>query len=232
MDNMNLLLGDCLELMKQLPDESVDAVVTDPPYGLSNHTYQDIVNALTAWLAGREYVHGKKGFMGKRWDGFVPGPNLWRECLRVLKPGGHVLCAAGTRTVDLMGISLRLGGFEIRDTIEWLYGEGFPKSLDISKAINKADGVKFDSRPASGVGFMNNDREDGYHETINQFIQIGESSKKAKQWQGFGTSLKPAHEPFILARKPIENGLTIAENCLKWGTGDWILTGVGLRQRR
>jgi site-specific DNA-methyltransferase (adenine-specific) len=118
--------------------------------------------------------------MGKTWDSFVPSPSVWGEVLRVLKPGGHILCAASTRTVDLMGISLRLGGFEIRDTIEWIYGSGFPKSLNISKALDK---------------------------------------EAAKQWEGYGTALKPAHEPFILARKPIEKGLTIAQNCLKWGTG-------------
>lgn len=228
---MKLLHGDCLELLKSIPDQSINAVITDPPYGLSNHTQQDIVNALTAWLAGEEYKHGKKGFMGKEWDSFVPSPTIWREVWRVLKPGAHVLCAAGTRTVDLMGISLRLAGFEIRDTIEWLYGSGFPKSLDISKAIDKAAGAD-----RKIVGFKKDishcergdsnieQQERNYNDSIftkNNGRQLitAPATESAQQFEGMGTALKPAHEPFILARKPIEKGLSIAENCLKWGTG-------------
>jgi len=118
----NLMNGNSLELLKTLEDNSIDAIVTDPPYGLSQHSQGDIVNALTAWLAGEEYTHGKKGFMGKAWDSFVPSPMLFKECYRVLKHGGHILCFAGSRTQDLMSLSIRLAGFEMRDACLWLYG--------------------------------------------------------------------------------------------------------------
>lgn len=134
MMNYQILNGNSLELLKTLADNSVDAIVTDPPYGLSQHSQSDIVNALTAWLAGEEYDHGKNGFMNKDWDSFVPSPILFKECLRVLKHGGHILCFAGSRTQDLMSLSIRLAGFEIRDACLWLYGSGFPKGLDIAKA--------------------------------------------------------------------------------------------------
>lgn len=211
--------------MQSLPDNSIDAVVTDPPYGMSQHSQQDIVAALTAWLTGEEYLHGKGGFMGKTWDSFVPSPTVWREVLRVLKPGGHILCAASSRTSDLMGISLRLAGFEIRDTIEWIYGSGFPKSLNISKAIDKATGAE---REVVETRTGRERKDDGTVIGLGHRGNISitaPATESAKQWEGFGTALKPAHEPFILARKPIEKGLTIAENCLKWGTGGLDIDG-------
>ncbi len=122
MSNWTLYEGDCWEVMRELPDNSVDAIVTDPPYGLSREP--DIEEVLCHWLAGDDYYCRGGGFMGETWDSFVPGPTVWREVCRVVKPGGHILCFAGTRTVDLMGISLRLGGFEIRDCLQWLYGSG------------------------------------------------------------------------------------------------------------
>ncbi|MFD1443024.1 DNA methyltransferase, partial [Thermoactinomyces vulgaris] len=114
-----MIHGDCLEELKKLPSESVDSVVTDPPYGLSKEP--NIYEVLTKWMSGEDYHHRGGGFMGKSWDSFVPGPSIWKEVFRVLKPGGHVLCFAGTRTQDLMTISLRLAGFEVRDVVEWLY---------------------------------------------------------------------------------------------------------------
>lgn len=110
---MNLMKGDCLDMMKLIPDSSVDSVVTDPPYGIS--------------------------FMGKKWDYDVPSTEIWAECLRVLKPGGHLLAFAGTRTQHRMAVRIEDAGFEIRDMIAWVYGSGFPKSLDVSKAIDKMD---------------------------------------------------------------------------------------------
>ncbi|MDA0814886.1 MAG: DNA methyltransferase, partial [Verrucomicrobia bacterium] len=116
-----------------MPDNSVDSIVTDPPYGLGKEP--DALAMLTDWIeTGHHDVKGK-GFMGKEWDAFVPQPRVWHECLRVLKPGGHLLAFAGTRTQDLMTLGLRLAGFEIRDMVAWVYGSGFPKSLDVSKAI-------------------------------------------------------------------------------------------------
>jgi DNA modification methylase len=135
---ITLYHGDCLAVLRSLADSSISSIVCDPPYGLSDHTQDDIIACLSAWLAGEEYTHGKSGFMGRTWDSFVPGPEVWKECYRVLKPGGHLLAFAGTRTMDLMGLAIRLAGFELRDSIAWLYGQGMPKGLNIGKAIAKS----------------------------------------------------------------------------------------------
>ena len=160
---------DCLLGMRTcLADNSIDAVVTDPPYGLSKEP--DMMEVMKHWMNGDDYVHTGGGFMGKSWDSFVPGPSIWKEVFRVLKPGGHLLAFFGSRTYDMGTLAIRLAGFEIRDQIMWVYGSGFPKSLDVSKAIDKAAGVKFDAIPASGVGFMNAEGEGGYNVTKNQLI--------------------------------------------------------------
>lgn len=187
----SLHLGDCLETLRGMPDNSVDSVVTDPPYGLS--------------------------FMGKKWDYDVPSTEIWAECLRVLKPGGHLLAFAGTRTQHRMACRIEDAGFEIRDMIAWVYGSGFPKSMDVSKAIDKAAGAARElTRP--GV-----DRREGYGDDWDK----GDSSTRpryddpvtdtAKQWQGWGTALKPALEPITVARKPF--ACTVAANVLAHGTG-------------
>ena len=124
-----VLQGDCMQQLEFQDDCSIDAVVTDPPYGLSKKPNTEEV--LQNWLAGEDYKSTGSGFMGKSWDSFVPGPATWKEVFRVLKPGGHILCFAGTRTQDLMAISLRLSGFEIMDTISYVFGSGFPKSRNI-----------------------------------------------------------------------------------------------------
>src|SRR5699024_7777846 len=125
----------------------VDAVVTDPPYGLSNTKPAQVADVLKAWVTGdTASVPAKRGgFMGKDWDSFVPPPAVWEECMRVLTPGGHMAVFAGARTKDLMGLSIRLAGFEIRDTLGWVYGSGFPKSMDIGKAIDKQKHKKDDT---------------------------------------------------------------------------------------
>ena len=115
MSNYELHRGDCLEVLRTMPDNSIDAIVTDPPYGLSKEP--DMAEVLKHWLAGDDYVHKGKGFMGKSWDSFVPGPAVWRECLRVLKPGGHLVSFFGTRTYDMGVLAIRLAGFEVRDQI-------------------------------------------------------------------------------------------------------------------
>lgn len=222
-DDWELHLGDNLEALRKMADGSVDAVVSDPPYGLSDHSPEDITIALAAWLKGETYEHGKGGFMGKGWDSFVPGPILWKECFRVLKPGGHLLAFAGTRTLDLMGMSLRLAGFEIRDGIAWLHGQGFPKSHDVSKALDKVAGTEFSERPAEGVGFMRPDGRGGYNVTRNRLDRVGESSPEAQEWAGWGTALKPAFEPVVVARKPLIG--TIAANVLAHGTGAMNIDG-------
>jgi len=119
---VTLYCGDCLDVMRTLPDNSVDSVITDPPYGLSKQP--DIAEVMRHWLADEEYEHNSHGFMNASWDSFVPGPRYWREAYRVLKPGGMCLVFAGTRTADLMSIALRFAGFQIRDTLCWLYGSG------------------------------------------------------------------------------------------------------------
>jgi len=232
MSNWTLYEGDCLEVMRELSDNSVDAIVTDPPYGLSREP--DIEEVLRHWLAGDDYYRRGGGFMGKTWDSFVPGPVVWREVCRVVKPGGHILCFAGTRTVDLMGISLRLGGFEIRDCLQWLYGSGFPKSLDVSKAIDKKLGAE---RKIVGLKPYTNDgsiRGNSYNKGGYERVQLpitAPATPEAKQWEGWGTALKPANEPIVLARKPLSEK-TIAENVMKWGTGGLNIDGcrVGTEQ--
>ena len=187
-----LLLGDCLDRLKELPDCSVDSVVTDPPYGLS--------------------------FMGKRWDYDVPSVDVWTECLRVLKPGGHLLAFAGTRTQHRMAVRIEDAGFEIRDMIAWVYGSGFPKSLDVSKAIDKAAGAE---REVVGSRVADDIRGGNMHAANRgerHVIDItAPATDAARQWQGWGTALKPALEPITVARKPLIG--TVAANVLEHGTG-------------
>ena len=264
-EGVKLIHGDCLEVLKGMPDNSVDSIVTDPPYGLS--------------------------FMGKKWDHDVPEQAIWEECLRVLKPGGHLLAFAGTRTQHRMAVRIEDAGFEIRDMIAWVYGSGFPKSLDVSKAIDKVNGEagrlhKFTAwmrttgltarqindatgtrmashyltdksqpaiptrelwaklRPLCGdvpawvdelverieaerevVGKKTSgiaNYEEGPRHTIgaSKSIEVNitaPATDAARQWQGWGTALKPALEPITVARKPFKG--TVAANVLEWGTG-------------
>jgi site-specific DNA-methyltransferase (adenine-specific) len=214
--------GNCLDKLKELPDNSIDAIVTDPPYGLGNADPDYILSALKMWIDGdREHIPAGKGFMGKQWDAFVPPPAVWDECFRVLKPGGHILVFAGTRTQDLMGLSVRMAGFEIRDSISWIYGSGFPKSLDISKALDKMAGAEREV-----LGRNPNSRENATKEnTLYESGTVGKTdfitaptTDEAKKWEGWGTALKPALEPIIVGRKPLSEK-NVASNVLKWGTG-------------
>jgi site-specific DNA-methyltransferase (adenine-specific) len=266
-----IIEGNNIEVLKTFPDNYIDSIVTDPPYEL--------------------------GFMGKKWDstGIAYNVDLWRECLRVLKPGGHLIAFSGSRTYHRMAVAIEDAGFEIRDQIMWVYGSGFPKSHDISKAIDKMGGVRADfsvfrdkvkekmkknkitikqlsdalgnymlshyltngSQPATpnyrdyqiirdfvGLGNEFDDyfSDEAEREVIGQITkarstngnsalptiagqtiyktwdETAPATEQAKQWEGWGTALKPAHEPMVLARKPISES-TIAENVLKWGTG-------------
>ena len=207
---INLHHGDCLEVLASMPDACVDAVVTDPPYGLS--------------------------FMGRKWDYDVPSKEIWEQCLRVLKPGGHLLAFAGTRTQHRMAVNIEDAGFEIRDMIMWCYSSGFPKSHNISKAIDKAAGAKrevigktigkggqnlnqlsrphgLDSETASSVGAYGIGARQ-----VNIEIDItAPATPEAQQWDGWGTALKPALEPITVARKPFKGN--VANNVLTHGTG-------------
>ena len=267
-----LIHSDCLEALRNLPDNSVDSVVTDPPYGLS--------------------------FMGKKWDYDVPSVDIWQECLRVLKPGGHLLSFAGSRTYHRIACAIEDAGFEIRDQIMWVYGSGFPKSLDVGKAIDKMDAaveqkkrrlrftawVRSTGVSSSQIDEATGTNMGGHYTTaasqpaimtrehleacrpllgeIPEWVEAecdirsiesknfaerevvgktagtslavapGQNSPRpavvmnltvpatpeAKQWDGWGTALKPAHEPICVARKPISEP-SIAANVLKWGTG-------------
>lgn len=195
MTDFRLYQGDCLEVMRGMADDSVDAVVTDPPYGLR--------------------------FMGKKWDYDVPSVDVWREALRVLKPGGHLLSFGGSRTYHRMVVAIEDAGFEVRDTVMWVYGSGFPKSLDVSKAIDKAAG-KLQTQ-SSGFSYAGDDGRDAeLKQTLSFRSDYGYSyspaTPAALQWDGWGTALKPAVEPICLARKPLAEP-TVAKNVLRWGTG-------------
>ena len=192
--------------MRDMPENSVDSIVTDPPYGLS--------------------------FMGKKWDYDVPSVEIWAECLRILKPGGHLLAFAGTRTQHRMACRIEDAGFEIRDMIAWVYRSGFPKSLDVSKAIDKQAGAERErvSGPKSGgMAALNKGnaahgyREAAYYDEGNMMLSNEPATEAAHQWQGWGTALKPALEPITVARKPLAG--TVAANVLEHGTGGLNIDG-------
>ena len=220
--------GDCIETMNAMPPESVDAIVTDPPYGL--------------------------GFMGKKWDGLPPSLEWAEACYRVLKPGGHIAAFGGTRTWHRLAVAIEDAGFEMRDSLAWLYGSGFPKSHDVSKAIDKAAGAEREVIGANEVlrKYMPNGTTGSFQLGGCQSVQelekladaggvtpAGESAvavlarrnghearftltapatPEAAQWDGWGTALKPAFEPIVLARKPLAEK-TVARNVLAHGTG-------------
>ena len=199
MTRAQVLVGDCLHVMAQMEACSVDAIVTDPPYEL--------------------------GFMGKSWDasGVAFRIEVWREALRVLKPGGHLLAFSGSRTYHRMAVAIEDAGFEIRDQIMWVYGSGFPKSHDVSKAIDREAGAvrevvgeRWVTNAAQGEGL-------GHGAMVGGMVRAGmiditaPATPEAARWQGWGTALKPAHEPIVVARKPLRG--TVAANVLAYGTG-------------
>jgi site-specific DNA-methyltransferase (adenine-specific) len=198
--NATLYLGDCLDVLKTLPTNSVDSVVCDPPYGLS--------------------------FMGKKWDYDVPSVEIWAECLRVLKPGGHLLAFAGTRTQHRMAVRIEDAGFEIRDMIAWVYGSGFPKSHNVGKSIDREAGAQREVVGKAAAGSAPLKR--GHVNTSGGGLSVGTerspeyditapATEAARQWQGWGTALKPALEPITVARKPLVG--TVAANVLEHGAG-------------
>ncbi|MDP7581215.1 MAG: DNA methyltransferase, partial [Nitrospinota bacterium] len=209
----NILQGDCINRLKELDDNSVDAIVTDPPYEL--------------------------GFMGKKWDasGISYNVELWKECLRVLKAGGHLLSFGGTRTYHRMACAIEDAGFEIRDMLEWIYATGFPKSHNIGKAVDKLQGNERDiigqkktgADKPTGKGTLQLSKKTYKN---NKGESVFNVSKGTSEWEGWGTALKPAHEPIVLARKPLSEK-TIAENVLKWGTGGINIDGcrVGMSEK-
>lgn len=209
-----LIAGNSLEVLKGFPANSVDAIVTDSPYGLGKEP--DPVKVLRDWLDhGYHEIKTKGGFMGKQWDNFVPQPLLWKECYRVLKPGGYLLSFFGTRTYDWGVMAIRLAGFSVRDTVQWIYGQGFPKSLDVSKAIDREAGAErktVSQRKAVKRMIPGADQnktgwiKDNGREFIPTVTEA--ATEAAKQWDGWGTALKPSHEDIVIAQKPADEGLT------------------------
>ena len=306
-----IIHGDSIEVLRTLEPESVDAVVTDPPYGLGNTSPKHVAECLRAWSEGETWQPTGRGFMGREWDAWVPPPELWREVLRVLKPGGHAIVFAGSRTQDLMSVSLRLAGFEVRDVIMWLYGSGFPKSLNVSKAIDKQRDDQSEVYEVTAWIRATRDERGLTNRMINERFGVGDMARhwtdvppngkqpsvppldqvpkllevlgvqwsevpprvqhllvelnsrkgqpaptwferevigehkrdmggigagasdarrmgvdrritasatdEARKWEGWGTALKPAYEPAILARKPLSG--TVARCVLEHGTG-------------
>lgn len=199
-ERFNLFEGNCLEVMATMAENSIDSIVTDPPYEL--------------------------GFMGKSWDssGVAFNIEVWQEALRVLKPGGHLLAFSGSRTYHRMAVAIEDAGFEIRDQIMWIYGSGFPKSHNIAKAIQKADGVE-------PIGFKENENaafygtgSGGQYNLTPRQLFMPPTEGTAAEWDGWGTALKPAHEPIVVARKPLIG--TVANNVLTFGTGGLNIDGA------
>ena len=229
--DVRLYLGDCVEVMAEMAPESVDAVVCDPPYGLrfmgQAWDGADIV-ALAKSQAAGTYDMKQNG-------AFQAWCETWaREALRVLKPGGHLLAFGGTRTFHRLTCAIEDAGFEVRDCLSWLYGCGFPKSLDVSKAIDKAAGARGEygaPKSAAHAGWIDRGRmrgDDGHDGYQRPWMQDGEAVDRnarqylpatddARRWQGWGTALKPAWEPCVVARKPLVG--TVAANVLAHGTG-------------
>lgn len=272
-DTVTLFLGKCEEQLRGLLENSVHAVICDPPYGMSQEP--DIAEVLKHWLAGDDYKAKGGGFMGRSWDSFVPGPSIWREIRRVLKPGGMLAAFASTRTADLMGIAIRIAGFERRDTIVhvgsevyvledatemmWVYGSGFPKDGDLGVEVDKALGhtprevTREVERGYDGArGFSMLEEHEVVEEAATRASGIGSAYKGAagdgtwkegagteqvvnrepvsdegKQWRGWSTTLKPANEPIILARKPISEK-NVPLNVVKHGTGGYNIAGAAI----
>lgn len=186
-----LVFGDCIEKLKKLDDCSVEAIITDPPYELN--------------------------FMNKKWDntGIAYNVDMWKECLRVLKPGGHLLSFGGTRTYHRMACAIEDAGFEIRDMLEWIYASGFPKNMNIGKAYDKMMGNEREVFPNPLIKKQTRQEQTASMGAKKVTLTV---SKGSSSYEGLGTALKPSHEPIILARKPLSEK-TIVENVIKYGTG-------------
>ena len=222
LENAVVFHGSNLDVLPTLPDNSVDAIVTDPPYEL--------------------------GFMGKSWDssGIAYSVELWQECLRVLKPGGHLLAFGGSRTWHRIAVAIEDAGFDVRDSIAWLYGSGFPKSYNIAKGIegqlvhgsaswnkwHKLNGTLSEATGQGANGLVKSNAAQGNRPTeyaSHGSLELEPTTDEAKKWQGWGTALKPAFEPIVVARKPLIG--TVAANVLQWGVGGLNIDGsrIGFR---
>lgn len=289
--------GDATAVLATIPGDSAHVCYSDPPYGLSDHGADDVLRCLQAWLAGQVYTHGGRGFMGKEWDAFVPGPEVWREVYRVLKPGAHCVAFSSTRTVDLLGIAMRIAGGEMRDGWAWLQGQGFPKNLDVSKAIDKQNGEtgrahKFtewmrstgltaraiDTATGTSMGshYLSSKSQPAIPTReiwatirpmcsvvpawVDELVERIEAEREfvrehpnpagskgntfplgqkcnitapgcdaAKLWAGHGTTTKPAYEPLVVTRRPLDG--TVASNVLAHGCGTLNIDGARIATR-
>lgn len=227
--------GDSRDLLKTLPDNSMDSIVTCPPYALVSiqKRFGKAGSAPAQHGSDGLYARASAGFMGQSWDTGETAfaVSFWEECLRVLKPGGHLVAFSGTRTYHRMAVAIEDAGFEIRDQLAWMYGSGFPKSHDVSKGIDKAAGAErpeIGSRKLTGTariiggqGGASSGRADELYSTklTRDSLSItGPATDAAREWQGWGTAIKPAWEPICLGRKPLSER-TVAANVLRWGTG-------------
>jgi DNA modification methylase len=218
--DFRLLKGDCLETLKTLESNSIDSCVCDPPYHLQSIQKRFSADDAAPIPESRGALHRlTKGFMGKTWDGgdIAFRTDVWKEVYRVLKPGGYLIAFGGTRTMHRITCAIEDSGFEIRDQLAWCYWSGFPKSHNISKAIDRNLGAEPE---VIGVGKMFGKSKDKiYGDYAGEWHITKPASSEAIKWEGWGTALKPAYEPACMARKPIEKGLTVADNVIKWGTG-------------
>jgi DNA modification methylase len=191
-----IINGNNIEELKKFDDNYFDSIVTDPPYEI--------------------------GFMGKSWDasGIANNPEMWSECLRVLKPGGYLLSFSATRTYHRMAVAIEDSGFEIRDMIAWVYGSGFPKSHNIGKAVDKIQGNEREvvKKALGNINAMPDGRPSRSQNAWETEAKEYNITKGTSPYEGWGTALKPAHEPICMARKPLAEN-TVAENVLKYGTG-------------
>ncbi len=217
----SVLHGDSRDLLKEIPDASIASVVCDPPYALVSISKRWGAADAAPPTATGAYLRATSGFMGKQWDTGETAfsPAFWSEVLRVLKPGGHLVAFGGTRTYHRLVCAIEDGGFEIRDQLAWIFGSGFPKSHDVSKGIDKAAGITPEDTGvgfnAAGIGTSNGGSI--FRSDHPEYKRPERVTDNARQWQGWGTALKPAQEPICLARKPLES--TVAGNVLKHGTG-------------
>ena len=218
-----VVCGDAVEALRALPDGCAHVAYCDPPYGLSAQSTGDVVECLRAWLAGEVYTHGRGGIMGHEWDSFVPGPEAWREVHRALRPGGYCVAFSSTRTVDLLGIAVRLAGFEMREGWAWAFSASMPKGLNVGKAIDAAEGAEREvigqrvygdghvQRSAESIGYGGSDP------TLDTRTVTAPATEAAAQWEGYNTAVKPGYEPLVVARKPLDG--TVAHNVTTHGCG-------------
>lgn len=225
-----IINADILEWAASYDGSPFMAVICDPPYGL-NEEEIDIQAVLVDWMAGREHRPRGAGFMGRGWDAFLPGPAIWRAIRQHCHPGAFLFAFGGTRTADLLGLALRLAGWEKRDEIDWCYGAGFPKNHHIGRAIDRAAKAE---RPIVGTrkhqpkfdakGFEYRKKDNGFNSKDRDTFNVtAPASDLSEAWDGHGTALKPAHEPILVFRNPFTG--TYAENCIRTGAGALNIAG-------